>query len=928
MMRGAPLTYRLPRLLRHQFHRLTPGTVMLAAIVLLASLLLALWPRLTASSTTAELRQELSSLSAGVRNPQAVSLDWMPTGPAPEGQDVALPGKMGDLYGLFAAAADRSAAEAGPPLSDLLGPARFRTTSRPGTVTDPPPGIGTMEVSLTADPFAAGHLDIVRGKAPEPADPSLLDQVSQGEVDTARIPVLISRELSEKAGWSLGQTHLLRGDAPTKFLLVPTGIFEPSDSSSDYWAMNPEAATPSLGFEPEHGTTISAQVLVDPAAQRTPALLYNGIRTHIWYPLELSGLTAATAPRLADQLALFAGSERAFEVPEFSGPFPNTVSARFETAAPQKITEVLERTDAARQIMTMMVAGPLGIALATLVLAGRIVVERRRPTLALATARGASPLQLRSRLAGEGLALGLPAAAVGVGAAAVMVPGPLDIASWLLPLLLGLAPAAVLGLMPWTDRTGGAPARPATRMARQLRLATELFILAATAVACWLLVSTDGGQLGPALAPLLTVTPLLLALLICVLVLRIFPLPLAALVRIRQKRPGLTGFLGPARAHRAPAGGMIPVLALLIGLSMATFSAITLSTLDHGIESTARTTVGADLRVDGAGFTADQMAAIADVPGVSAAAAINGARRVDVQAGSRQLSVRLISADSRQLGRAQAGYPGAVDPASVARLDTPVKDAVPVVASTSLGLSVGDTVDADVAGGTRITVTAVAPDTTGLTADDRWILADRQQLEHAGASGLEPQTVLVHLDDGADAAGVGADIASLPPLQNAGSLTVANPGEQAATWRAAPTTAGLAAALVVLVAVSAVLSALAILLVAAGNAPARNRLLGLLRTLGFPAREDVKLLVWELGPLLAAAALGGIPLGVALPYLLTAAVDLRPFTGGPAPPVVVPDPALLTLLFGGLLAVVLCSVVVAGLLARRQRPSTLLRIGD
>ncbi len=313
---------------------------------------------------------------------------------------------------------------------------------------------------------------------------------------------------------------------------------------------------------------------------------------------------------------------------------------------------------------------------------------------------------------------------------------------------------------------------------------------------------------------------------------------------------------------------------------------------------------------------------------MSAAAALNGAHRVEGGAAPRQLTVRLTSADSRQLGRAQAGYPGAVDPASLARLDATGQEGVPVIASASLGLSVGDTVDADIAGGTRITVTAVAPDATGLTADDRWILADSKRLEHASGTVLEPQPVLLHLDDGAAAAGIGAHIASLPQLRDVGSLGVANPGERAAALRAAPTTAGLAAALVVLVAVSAVLSALAILLVAAGNAPARNRLLGLLRTLGFPARDDSRLLVWELGPLLAAAALGGIPLGVALPYLLNATVDLRPFTGGPASPVVVPDPVLLTLLFGGLLVVVLCSVVAAAVLARRQHPSTLLRIGD
>lgn len=925
-MNHSPNSYRMAGLLRRQFQILSPGTVLLVAIVLLTSLLLALWPRFAASSTTAELHQALSSLSPEIRNPQAISSDQLAVGPAPEGATSALPEDLANTYGAFEAAVNEDAASAGAAVSGLLGAPRFRTTSRPGTITNPPDGVGTLELSLTVDPFAADHLGLVEGKAPSPVEESSLERVYQGEGEPVEVQALISRELAEEAGWKVGETRQLKSDAPVDLLIVPTGIFEPKDPESDYWAMNPEATSPSIGFDSQHNTTISAQVLVDPSSTEAAGLLFNGVRTHLWHPLELSGLTAGTASSVEEQLALYTGNERVLEVPERTGPYRNMTSARFETEAPAVISDVLGRTDSARGITTMMAAGPLGIALATLLLAVRIVVGRRRTTLALASARGASVWQLRGGMALEGLALGLPAAVIGVGLALVLVPGPMDTGTWLLPLLFGLSPAALLGLGPLADDSGGAAAEPPSRTARHIRWALELLVLVAAGLAWWLL--DRPGRAGTAAEPLLAAAPLLLALLVCLVVLRLMPLPLAWLVRSRHSRAGLSGFLGPARALRAPAGGMVAVLALLLGLSMATFSAITLSTLDHGIESTARAVVGADLRLTGTAFSAEQSAAVANIPWVSDTAGLSSSRRITLKADSGSSTVRLVAADADRLGQVQADYPGAIDPDSLVELGLAGADPLSIIASDSLGLSVGDTAELDIMHGTTVRVVAVVPSAPGPTPDDQWVLADRKSLAQASGIDLAARRLLIDVDDGADTAALQDRITALPAFDGASRLTATTPGAQSADLLTSPTTAGLKTSLVVLVLFSTLLCALVVLLVAAGNAPARNRLLALLRTLGFPARDDAKLLFWELGPTLAAAAIGGVPLGLLLPHLLSGAIDLLPFTRGAAPPGLFLDASLLSALLGSLVAVVLLSVAVAAWSARRHRTSTLLRIGD
>ena len=120
---------------------------------------------------------------------------------------------------------------------------------------------------------------------------------------------------------------------------------------------------------------------------------------------------------------------------------------------------------------------------------------------------------------------------------------------------------------------------------------------------------------------------------------------------------------------------------------------------------------------------------------------------------------------------------------------------------------------------------------------------------------------------------------------------------------------------------------LAIVLTLVLAAPARGRLVAMLRTLGAGPRVSRSLVSWETLPLVVVAAVFGTLLGLGLPQLLAGAVDLRPFTGGTAQPELVYQPLLISGVVAAVGAVLTVAVLIAAAVAHRLSLSVL-RIGD
>ena len=74
-----------------------------------------------------------------------------------------------------------------------------------------------------------------------------------------------------------------------------------------------------------------------------------------------------------------------------------------------------------------------------------------------------------------------------------------------------------------------------------------------------------------------------------------------------------------------------------------------------------------------------------------------------------------------------------------------------------------------------------------------------------------------------------------------------------------------------------------------------------------------------------AALLIGTAFGAALPFLVIAVVDLRPFTGGPIAPAYTVAPGILSLSVGGFLVASIGVAAAALALTRRTRAAAVLR---
>jgi putative ABC transport system permease protein len=92
-------------------------------------------------------------------------------------------------------------------------------------------------------------------------------------------------------------------------------------------------------------------------------------------------------------------------------------------------------------------------------------------------------------------------------------------------------------------------------------------------------------------------------------------------------------------------------------------------------------------------------------------------------------------------------------------------------------------------------------------------------------------------------------------------------------------------------------------------------------------RQVSGLILWEVGPVAVTAVLAGTALGLGLPYLVTGALDLRPFVGGTTPPL--PDivPLAVAATAAGFILVVALAGAIAVAIGRRLDPSSILRMG-
>ena len=910
------------RLARRQFAADPWVSVGLAVLVGLVALLLTAVPRGLVDVQGRQLEQEIDSLSAWQRDLRG---DWQRTVVFGRAED--LTGEPGaDGWAPLVEGAERVREQQPEPLRSVLEPAQFlvRLTNDQGYA--PPEASGYYQATLSpaVDPDLREHVELVRGEWPElvVGDPGFIGGRGTGEEPDdegpAPVPVIVLEEAAQ-------ELQLQVGDVVRE--LVISGTYEPLDPDDPRWQHVDNGATMGTLYDPNLGESAYATAFLAPANRGSlgqPA----SVRMRVWYPVDASLITGNTGQveTLDAQVNGFLAEQHTLATAEQMLDSNGPQVPIFSTDLTDALQRIASQQRATSSLLAVVAAGPLGVALAVAALGAGLVVHRRRQSLAMALARGGSPAQLRWLVAAEGLLLGVPAAVLGHLGAMALVPGPTPWWQWVVTGAVALVPSVTLAASIDDASLLRRRADLSGRSRSRWRWVVELAVIGLAAVATWRLL--DRGARGDDAARtgidvLAAATPVLLALAACVLALRLYPVPLAALTAGLRGRRGLTPFVGAARALRDPAGGLVPALAVVLGTTIALVSAVLLATVTRGAQLAAWEDNGAAVRLTGPSLTEELRAELLAIDGVEVVGSIiDSGSNQSMEVDGERTALRVYVAES-EVEQVYAASPLVDGPPP----EFWSSDGIPAVI-TLRGAGDEITPDAEEITVSRLGAVEVLGhrealpgiQVTGagvLVSEERWRAA-------GGGTSRLPTVALLGLDDGAEPAAVAGDVTDL--VGTGGVVTTVTTRLDA--YAEAPVTSGLRQLFVGATVVSGLLTVLAVVVVQLMGGSARARLLATLRTLGLAPGQTRALTAWELAPLLVTSLVVGSLLGLAVPWVLLRGLDLTGLTGGSTQPTLYLDLPLLGLVLGAVVLTVLIAVTTSAWLAGRTNLAQTLRVGE
>jgi len=662
-------------------------------------------------------------------------------------------------------------------------------------------------------------------------------------------------------------------------------------------------------IEPEFSRPIPATIrfAVDPG--RFTADLLSEVST------EVKGLMANSSRLAGDTAAAV----------QVSSSFVDAV-AGFPTQARAALAQI-----------SLLTSGLLGVALTVVVLLSRLIVTRRRGELVIERARGASLASTAVRALAEAIPATVVGLALAIGAARVLGPVSLTEPALLLAVAAVSIAAAPVQSVVLALAASGARRQPANRGDRHevvVRRRVRRLVIEGAAVVLAIGALYSVRQRGlvatrlDGIDPLLVCAPLLVAVAVTILVLRIYPIIVRGIARLSTRTRGALGVLGAMQAERALAA--VPVFALTLAVALAVTGGLLVDSVRSGQVDASWQRIGADARVESASEDADdEVATLARAPGVTAVGSFESRLSIEISGGQAFLSATLLAVDS--------GYADVVD--ALPALSVPASGDLRDVGAASgaespLPVVVNSELKKRLAGGDfvlrieqdRVPIEVVGVEDHGPSGYlggnfiyvDRAALNERLDLEASLEEGERVTSILV--------VGPGAEGAADALADDSHEVLTRS------TWLAeqrglalvggVTTTMTLASGAVALLALLAMVASV----IASGRE--RSRSFALLRTLGVTRGVGWWLALSELAPVLLASLLGGILAGVGSVLVLGPALGLAVLTGG------VGDPALQIsgLVIGGVVVVAVAVLGIALLVdvavQRRHRVSEVLRVGE
>ncbi|MET8080294.1 hypothetical protein [Streptomyces sp. NPDC005303] len=851
--------------------------------------------------------------------------------------------------------------DAGRTLTEQLsGPAAHQVTITggsydygPASLLSPrPPGPSNTSTQLTVGylPSARGHLHYVSGHAPA-------DHTPLGSAPQIGLSQATARALGVRAGSRLtlefAKTLGLQ-EAPPRAQLLVSGVFRATAGADDFWTGRETLDQPSR-YPAEHsaGTVLAVRGLVGlDAADLLAGAGVGGPRLTWQLRADLSGATLDRAHALTGPLSHYS-ADLSDALCQGVDPITSDISCHIggQATGPLLVTDSLtpllaaftSQDRQARELATFAVYALAAVALATVSVAVRLLLRRRQAHLRLQRARGASTARLVLLRCAVAWPVILVAALLGWAAGESLAPPGTSGSPQ--PMTAAYATAVValtVPLLTWLAVREPRRPRRLRRSRRNVlggrRVVLELTVLVMTAAGVVAL-RTQGPD------GILGAVPVLVALTVVLVLLRLYPLVLRPVLRQTRRGRGAVAFIGAARAAQdAPATGLA-LFVLVLTLGTAVFGGLVQRTIDDGVTTGAAWTTGADASANVAGT-------VAPAPG----AGTTGTRTALQHLYSLQLvgqtdgavisPVAVITVDPRQLVAIAPTSPLAGT--LLSGLATPTETRAdandPLPSLLSPGLRADERT-----GGFTTTIVAHEQPPKDLVFKPVGTLPAAELRDPL----LGPVTAQIAA--GTPMLITTARAEQLIPRQSSGSTVLLLKGDRPATAQPAalrsaaaralgPTarirvrsetlsalrTDGLTRGLGTIYTTSSLLAALsgllALVLELTLTSHERGRTTSFLRTLGLDGREAGALHFLQLLPLAVASAVGGTLLGLLEPRLMAGTLDLRQFTGGPAQPALHTDYALTIALVAGVTALILAAAVTETVLARRRGLGGVLRL--
>jgi putative ABC transport system permease protein len=718
--------------------------------------------------------------------------------------------------------------------------------------------------------------------------------------------------------------------------LFVTAILTERSPASTFWTQDAIAGTPALNAPDTPHPYWVGGVFADPDQLAPMQTAFNGPGMELnWeFPLSVGGVNANQAQGLANAL------NRAVTVtPVLTGALtPGASTLTVTSPLISDLSTFLATQAAVETVLLLLFASLIVVGAAVILLAARMIVARREGELSLLRARGGSLRQVAAVLTRVSLVAAVPAALIGAGLAIALIPGGTasSPAGWPLAGITILAALAGPPLIAaWQHRRPVPPSNAARitsaetgRPAKAWRRPVAEITACAAAVAGLVILHDQGLPAGGGIDLYLTLTPVLVAIPVVLVMLRLYPLAVRALLAASARGAGATGFVALSRAARSSLTGVLPAFALVLALSLATFAGMVNDGITRGEVAASWQATGADVLIntgpDSPVVSSAAVKAIAAVRGVRQATAVWNTTWITP--GGQQVTVAAV--DPASYAAVVTGTPFPAFPASkigAGKIGTPggtlaFGATVPVLASPSaaaiLGSAPAQLTSLYPMGPIKVRVAGTVSSTPAQPGGGTFVVMPLETLP--GPSGLPAPNMILVTGTSIDDTQLTAVASQVVP----GNVTTFRTAVLAAL-ASSPLQHGATLIVALAIATAAAFGLFIVILGLALGSAERELTMARLTVMGH--QRPTGLALAETMPAVLAAVIAGAVCAVALPHLIGSSIDLSAFTGTSAPVEFAPDALALGLPAAAIVVLALAALVAQTRTRRRRGVTGMLR---